>query len=495
MTRRLTAAATSCLVLALAAPLFAQQAPPINLTLNDAIKIAFERNLDLKVELFNPAMSEADIQKSLGIYDPLLNAGFNYSRTVSTDTYAFVPFHADLFNGTAGVTQLLPTGGTIGASANSSWASSNSLSYFTNGGSINVTQPLLRNRGRAITELNINVARFGKEGALERFRSKLSDTVAQVRNDYFKLYNLRENLAVQGEAQVLANKILEETRGRVKAGVLPAMEILSAEFGAATREKAVLDAERAVKDQTDVLRLELQLDPNRELVIVDQPTKEMLAVAEGEAVTDALRNRPELAAQRTTIKINDLQQRVARNRTLPDLSLTGNFGSVGYAKSFFHSVDNAVSFDGGPLWGVGLQFNYPIGNRAAENDYIRSKLTLEQSQALLHSQESGVINDVKAAIRLLQTSYLQLDVTSRGRAYAEERLRAFRKKNEVGMATTKDVIDVENDLVTAQGNQIQALVDYNNAITNLWHATGLLLDKQGIKVTEHEADPLYQGAK
>jgi len=115
----------------------------------------------------------------------------------------------------------------------------------------------LRNFGREATELNVNVARFDKEGASERFRTKLSDTVAQVRNDYYKLYDLSENLAVQREAQLLANKILDETRCRVKAGVLPAMEILNAEFGSATREKAVIDAERAVKDQLDVLRLEL----------------------------------------------------------------------------------------------------------------------------------------------------------------------------------------------------------------------------------------------
>ncbi|HJV36315.1 TolC family protein [Geomonas sp.] len=495
MTRTLTAAATSSLLLALAAPLFAQQAPPINLTVNEAVKLAFERNLDLKVELFNPAIGEADIQRSLGIYDPQLNAAFNYSRSVSTNTFAFIPFHSDLFTGSAGVNQLLPTGGTIGASANSSWSSADALSYFTNGATINVSQPLLRNRGKETTELNINVARFSKEGALDRFRTRLSDTVAQVRNDYFKLYNLRENLAVQREALVLANKILDETRGRVKAGVLPAMEILSAEFGSATREKAVLDAERAVKDQMDVLRLELQLEPGRDIVPVDEPVKEMLPVAEGEAVAAALKNRPELAAQRSTVKINDLQQRAARNRTLPDLSIVANFGSVGYSRDFPHSIEHALHFEGGPLWGAGLQFSYPIGNRAAENDYIKSKLALEQSQAQLHSQESGIINDVKAAIRLLQTSYLQLDVTSRGRAYAAERLRAFRTKNSVGLATTKDVIDVENDLVSAEGNQIQAVVDYNNAITNLWHVTGVLLEKQGIKVTEQEADPLYQSAK
>lgn len=492
-TTNVSAAVSLSLLLCLAAPVFAQQAQPINLSLNDAIKLALERNLDLKVELFNPAIGEAEIRKSLGIYDPVLSAAVDYNRTTSPNTITFTPFVVDQFQATAGVNQLLPTGGTIGASANSYWIS-NSLSYFTNGFNMTVAQPLLRNFGRETTELNIAVSRLNKEGSLDRFRVRLSDTVAQVRNDYFKLYFLREDLAVKKTSLALANRILDETRGRVKAGVLPAMEILSAEFGSASREKGVIDAERAVRDQMDVLRQELQLDPNRDIVIVDQPTRENYPVVEEQALSQAIASRPELAAQRTTIQVNDLQRKVARNRTLPDLSLNASVGTAGFAPSFFRSFEKSLKAED-PVWGVGLQFSYPLGNRAAENDFIKSKLTLEQSQTQLLSLESGVVKDVKAAIRLLGSSYKQLDVTSRGRAYAAERLRAFRKRNEVGLATTKDVFDVENDLVTAEGNQIQAVVDYNNAITQLWRVTGVILDRQGIRISETQADPLYEAAK
>lgn len=491
-TRKMTAAVTLCLVLGCAGSLFAQQ-DPLNLTLKEAIRLAFERNLDLKAELYNPAVAEADIRASLGIYDPLLSVGASYSRSISQNTFTFTPISIDEASVNAGVSQLLPTGAVIGATANSGWIS-NATKYYSNGVNFSVTQPLLRDYGKEFTEFEIAVSRYGKEGSLDRFRTKLSDTVAQVRNDYFRLYNLREDLAVKRTSLVLANRILDETRGRVKAGVLPAMEILNAEFGSATREKEVIDAERAVRDQMDVLRLSLQLDPAREIVIVDEPTKESYPVLEHEALALALANRPELAAQRTTVKIDDLQQRVAKNRTLPDLSLNANLGFGGFDPRFTRGLEKTASA-GDPNWGVGLQLTYPLGNNVAENDYIRSRLTLEQAKTQLQSLESGVAREVKAAIRLLASSYKQLDVTSRGRAYAEDRLRAFEKKNAVGLATTKDVFDVENDLVTAKGNQIRAVVDYNNAITQLWRVTGEILDRQGIKLSERQADPLYEGAK
>jgi len=492
MTTRISAVLALALALCWAVPLWAE-APPIDLSLQDAIRLTFERNLDLKVELYNPALAEADIRHSLGIYDPLLTAGASFSRSSSPNPIDFTPISSDSFSANLGVSQLLSTGGTVGATGNTGWIG-DSGSNYSDGFNLTVSQPLLKNFGKEVTELSINVARYSKEGALERFTTKLSDTVAQVRNDYFKLYNLQEVLEVQKTSLALSNKILDETRGRVKAGVLPAMEILNAEFSSASREKAVIDAERAVQDQMDVLRLSLQLDRSRDIRITDQPTTEYLDVTEKEALAKALAGRPELAAQRTTLKIDDLQLRAAKNRTLPDLSVTANLGLDGFDPRYTGAYDRTFRGDY-PAWGIGLQFSYPIGNRAAENDYIKSRLTLEQAQAQILSLESGVANDVRAAIRLLTTSYRQIDVTARGTAYAKERLRAFEKKNAVGLATTKDVFDVENDLVTAQGNQIQALVDYNNAITGLWHVTGELLDRQGIKLSAREADPLYDKGK
>jgi len=94
-------------------------------------------------------------------------------------------------------------------------------------------------------------------------------------------------------------------------------------------------------------------------------------------------------------------------------------------------------------------------------------------------------------VRAVHSGYLQLDVTARGRTYAEEVMQAFIKKQKVGLATTKDVLDELNNLVTAQGNEIQAVSDYNKAIVSLWKVTGELLEREGITLGEKDADSLY----
>ena len=117
---------------------------------------------------------------------------------------------------------------------------------------------------------------------------------------------------------------------------------------------------------------------------------------------------------------------------------------------------------------------------------------MDQSKTQVQSLEANVANEVKTAIRGVEATYKQIEVTDRGSAFAEERLRSFIKRNEVGLATTRDVLDVENDLAAARNGQIQALAGYNDAITQLLRATGELLESEGIRVTEQEGNSLYE---
>jgi outer membrane protein len=477
------------------------QDSPVNLTLQQAIKMAVEKNLDVKAELYNSASAEADVRGSMGIYDPLLTLLSNYKESNTLPASTFLSgasvSRQKVLEYNAGINQLIPFGGTLGLAFDNTWNRNNSdparffNKYYQSDLTLSFTQPLLKNFGREATELNIEVAKYGKVGALEQFKTKLTDIVSRVRTQYSLLYSLRENLEVRKTSLALAERILNDTQAQVRAGVLPAMEVLNARFGVATMQKNLIDAERALKDQFDVLRILLQLPIGQEIVPVDIPYREKYEVDESATIKKALEERPELRQLRVTLKTSELQSRVARNQTLPDLSLSLSTAFTGLAPEYRRDLER-VGSGKYPVWGGGLQFTYPIGNRAAENTYIKSKLKVEQTQTQVGSLEDTVVNDVRNAIRALQSSYKQLDVTSRGSAYAEQRLQAYIKKQKVGLATNKDVLDVENDLVTAKGNQIQALADYNNAITALWKASGELLSREGIKVTEKDADALYE---
>jgi outer membrane protein TolC len=469
----------------------------LKLTLKEAIRLAVEKNLDVQAALYTPASAEADIYKNLGIYNPLLSLQANYQDSTTLSSYSFITGgepvgrqRSTAYN--SGVSQLVPTGGTVGAAFDNSWNHENFgiSNYFQSDVTMTFTQPLLKSFGRENTEININVARFSREGALEQFKAKLLDTISQVKSQYYQLYSLRENLEVKRTSLNLVETILKNTNAQVKAGVLPSMEILNAEFGVASQQKNLIDAERALKDQVDNLRVLLQLQDVTDIVPTDTPYRENYSVDENQAIQLALASRPDLRQQRVTLKTSELQSRVARNQTLPELDFNASAAFTGLDNNYNRDLER-VGSGRYPIWIAGLKLTYPIGNDSAKNDYIKSKLAVAQNKTQVKSLEETISRDVRIAVRAVRSGYLQLDVTARGRAYAKEVLQAYIKKQKVGLATTKDVLDELNNLVTAQGNEIQAVTDYNNAIVNLWKATGELLDREGITLGEKEADSLY----
>ncbi len=477
----------------------------VRLTLTEAVTMAVEKNLEARAELYSVAQSEAVRRRSLAIFEPVLSSQtlYDYTPTDPVSAGATEPAapgatvsssgsgdtDGQKFQFNTSLSQLLRTGGTIAAVFNNSYADStvpgSSLDrYWLANAGVSYTQPLLKNFGRENTEIEITVSRIAKTASLEHFKSRLTLIVSQVRTEYFKLYRLRQTLQVRQASLGLARKILGETQSRFKAGVIPASEILNAEFGVASREKDLNDAEKLAADQVDVLRLLLQLPAGADITPVDAPLVDSFEVDEAEKIRRAM-NRHDIQERRKSLEISELQARINQNRIKPDLSVK--------ASSFVTSLDDDYlgSVEETPTWSVGLNFSYPIGNAAARNDYRKSRLEADQIALQIKQLEENAANEVRAAIRAIIVNRKQIEVTERGTAFAEERFRAFTKKNENGLATTKDVLDAERDLMEAKNNRIQASADHIDAVTRLWAVTGELIERSGIRIAEEDADALY----
>ncbi len=478
----------------------AADSAPLQLSLKEAVKLALERNLDLKAELYNPAQAEAEIRKSRSIYETHLTLDSSYQDATRYSPNLGKSYDQSTFTITPGVYQLLPTGGTVGLNyqntkETNSTTGTTALGTFWNSSlGLTLSQPLLKNFGRDTTELNIKVSEVSKTTSLSQLKSRILTTVAQVRTEYYKLVGYREDLESRKISLELAQKVLSETDARVKAGVLPAMEILNAQFGVASREKELIDAEKAVSDQVDILSQLILLGKVSDIVPSDKADRATIVINDEDAINKAISIRPELDELKGQLQSYELQAAVAKSQTLPSLNLVSSVALTGIDKDYDRNNERLGSFDY-PAWTVGLQLDYPLGNQAAESDYVKSRLKVEQTKVQLENLKSSIENEVKIAIRGVTSSYKQLDVADRGRLFADERVKAYMKKSEVGLATTKDLLDVENDLVAARTNQIKAGALYAISLNQYWKATGELLEREGITIDSSRADELYKTIK
>src|SRR5437764_3509323 len=130
----------------------AQTPATARLSVDDAVKMALDNNVDLKADRLDPQISDTRVAAAAGVFKPSLNSSVVSNNQLQPPSSFLIPSatRTEVMTTTAGVGQRLPWYGT---SYNIGWTTahtdSNSFlnSYnplLTSGLSLNVSQPLVR---------------------------------------------------------------------------------------------------------------------------------------------------------------------------------------------------------------------------------------------------------------------------------------------------------------------------------------------------------------
>ena len=122
---------------------------------------------------------------------------------------------------------------------------------------------------------------------------------------------------------------------------------------------------------------------------------------------------------------------------------------------------------------------------------VRRKAELGQAQVDrqrtlygLRDQEQEVVLDVKTAVDELEKSKLKLDVARLARDLAARTLEAEVRKRELGENTLFLVLEAQATLAAAELSFVRASVNYQKAVTGMARATGTLLEKHNVRITD-----------
>jgi outer membrane protein len=453
----------------------------INLPRSVAIAMAVYKNLDLRIEAYNTEMAKKELAKSWGIYNPVLNlSGSGGVTAVPGD-----PFFSTKFATTSlGLTQNLPTGGSLTASTQTGFFSFNpgtGVKDWQSTAGLSFTQPLLKNFGLENTHVNITLSANSLQESVERFKTTTTETVANVITSYNHLYVLRKILETRVASLNSAQKLLDTVSQRTHQAPVKVMEIANAEFATAQRRKDVVEASRNVRDQEVSLRYLIGMEAKTEIIPFEPPLKEEPQQTEEQAVQAALETRNDLKLMQTSLQSSQLQEKIARHQSLPDLSLSATGGFTGTGTNMSDSYGNLWN-NPGNYWTAGMTLSIPLGNTALRNDYLKSKIKTEQLETQIRVLKWKIRNDVESDLRALISARLQIQLAEKSLVSAVQRLEAYRKNNEAGTASIQDVINAENDKNSADNAQLEAVETFASAVTKLWKDTGLLLERNRVHI-------------
>ncbi|MGH7884516.1 MAG: TolC family protein, partial [Thermodesulfobacteriota bacterium] len=129
-------------------------------------------------------------------------------------------------------------------------------------------------------------------------------------------------------------------------------------------------------------------------------------------------------------------------------------------------------------------FSFPIFNRTAKGEYLRSRAELDRSIINYKKAKDMIELNVRDAVREIKNSKRRVDASKISVQLAGEVLMNEEEKFKVGLSTTRDLLEAQRDLIDAQTNEINATVDYNISLVELERAKGTILKSNNIELID-----------
>jgi outer membrane protein TolC len=414
-------------------PAPAQNAPPLRLTLAEAVRVALKENPQVQNANLDIADRQQDInvRRSALLPQATLQVSDRAERINLGSTFGA---NLPIFPHHVGPFQVFQAGTEFSASV------------------FDIT--LWR---------KLQASRASLAGARTDERSLRDQTTLLVVSQYLAALRAGEQLKAAQSRVDLAQALFDQAVQIEKNGIGTNLDTVRAQVELQNEKQSLLvDQTEREKALYGLGRL-LDLAPQQPIELTDQSLFSETPEYPGDAsVAAAIANRPEMKSLDAQLAAAGYDRRAAREERLPSLSIGGDWAYQG--SSLTASI---------PTYAIGATVSVPLTTggriRAEEAKAVIASRRLENQR---RSQQDAIAEEVKSAAADMESARSQVEVARSGLSLAQKALGQSREKFSAGLANNIEVVTAQDALARANDNLIDAFYRYNLAHAQLAHATG-----------------------
>ena len=425
----------------------------LELTLEDAIGYALIHNRSL----LNHKLDREAQKLSLDLAEDRWRPRFEIEPSVNLGSSASTASVG------ARMTLRVPAAGTVNLGWNEDFSGGTRTQTFR------ISKPLLKGAGADVDEAPVRRAHIEEKINVLALRRAVADLVVEVVGAYRALIAASRQVEIAEASLQRAQEQLEATRALIGAGRVAEREVGRSETAIANREIALVRARNHLEAANARLVGILDLDQ-----IVELRPLDVLNVNPGQgfsepAFEDVLSSRSDFLQAQLMQEIAQIDVTVARNNMLPDLSLT-----------LALNHDEAGRSDTSAHLGVTIPLNDKspkVEFTKARNRLLKAERNIIETRESIQLELRQAVNDVKTGLRLAE-------MASNLRVLAEGNLAVEKAKFAQGLSSTFEVAASEDELVAAEQEEADAILDLFEAMGQLDHTAGRTLDRWGIELEQ-----------
>jgi outer membrane protein TolC len=386
--------------------------------------------------------------------------------------------------GTSGIRQKNLHGGELRIAQNIGHENQNSSFFVPNNQGtarleLSYRQPLLDGAGRTYNESEIVLARIQANSTEDEVVDALQEHLIKVTEVYWTLYRARAEFLQRQKLFRSSREVLTTLEGRNQVDTIP-RQILRAKAAVARSQTGIQRTVARVRDAEAQLRLlvnspEMLNGGPTELTPVEAPGMVTENAELRSVLHTALVNRPDISEAIRKMRASGVRLGVSRTELLPrlDFLVESYVSDLTGGSNVGHSYRDQFR-ENRPGVTVGLEFEIPLGNRAAQAKYEQRQWELKRSVNVFRATVEKSLTDVEIASREVATAYSEMQSRFQAMSAAENETAYLRDRFEVlpmvedsATLLLEDLLDSFERLADEEAGFVQALVDHAVAIVKL----------------------------
>src|SRR5580765_1709346 len=327
------------------------------LSIDDAVTMALEQNLGIRIQRFDPQIQDTSVAQARSFWAPNLTTSFNRNSQTLQSTNTFTGSGASTLNQSffnqVIFNQTLRTGAQYSATWSNARTTTTNLSEIFvprlgSGLNLQFSQPLMRNFEIDQIRQQVTNSKKSRELSDIQLGGVITGTLRAVKNAYWDLSYALANLKTQVQSLELSQQSLKDEQKRVEIGVRAPIDIVQAQAEVASNEERVIVAEAAIKAAQDNLRA-LILDPGTPDFwnVIFEPTDAASFAAQAidvdAAVRNALDKRSDVRSAKNSLQQSDVNIKYYRNQVKPDVNANVSYITTAAGGVQLSQVDLAAA--------------------------------------------------------------------------------------------------------------------------------------------------------
>ncbi|MDG5766148.1 TolC family protein [Balneolales bacterium ANBcel1] len=423
-------------------PLAAQAQQVQSITLEEAIEIALEKNVDVQISKSAIERAESEYERQRADFLPNLNATVSGQRRVGQQFDQAAIAFEDL------------TTNNLNASI------STSVTIF--------------NGFRNINELRS--ARSGRESAEERYQRTRETIIFEAAARFLDVMLSQELLEIERENLEASQKQLEQVEAQVEVGMRPIVDQYSQESVVANNELSVIQAQNALNLNKLRLSRLLQLDPLQEYDFITPGIREEDITVQDynlrEMISIAMANRRDYRASRLELEQARYAMRISEAGRLPEVSLSASLSSAYRDQQMSRDPNTGMPtddvmpfsdqfFDTNINRGLSFNVSIPIYNRRQTRNQIQQRqIDFRNAELQLEDLQQEVFLELQQAYNDYTGLAKELEATEKALIAAERAYETEQERYNVGSATLIELTNANNEFIRASSNRIQVMYQF-----------------------------------